>query len=432
MHIYSLVGIFLFLNIAYDFFIQLGKGIPIKQLILLIALLQWVIAPFFSYHYYTESQFYYMQVSEEQYMSYNIPAIVCFIFGIIFPLYQRGNYFFRESIELFIGTSENMIIRGRFLFWLGMLSLIIMPFVPGGLRFALFLLSKLTFIGAFYLYAAKVRFRILYLIAAYLPVVFGAINSSVFHDLLLWGGFLFIVYALLRQIGRMRKIVIIVSGVILILFIQLIKQEYRTAITLQNEANTEVLAEVASKELQSDVQEDDYFQALVDRLNQGWIIARIMYVVPNFEPFAEGETIRRGLKAAIVPRVFNPDKVISGGYYFERFTGLRTENTSMNLGLIGEAYANYGVNGGMLFMFIYGLFVNIVLSILYYKSYYSPELLLWIPFLFLYMVKAEDDFTTMINQFVKALYVMLGMMWLMSKLYPKSLYTTNEIKSNNV
>src|SRR5690606_7168199 len=132
-----------------------------------------------------------------------------------------------------------------------------------------------------------------------------------------------------------------------------------------------------------------------------------------------GETIRTGLKAALIPRIFNPDKVESGGVYFERFTGMPLIGTSMNLGLIGEAYANYGVNGGMWFMFFFGLFINIVLSILYYKAYSAPELLLWIPFLFLYMIKAEDDFTTMINQFTKALYVMLGVMWLMAKLYPK-------------
>ena len=344
MHFYSLVGIFLFLNVAYDFFIQLGKSIPIKQLILLIALLQWVIAPFFSYHYYSDSQFYYMQVPEEQYMSYNVPAVVCFVLGLFVPLYYRGKNFFHESVELLSNNSANLIQRGKFMFWLGMISLAVSPFVPGALGFAFFLLSKLSFIGAFYLYAAKVRLRILYLLAAYFPVIMGAIGSSVFHDLLLWGGFLFIIYALLRQIGFIRKCVIILSGISLILFIQLVKQEYRTAIAEQTGGKVEVFSEVAAERLQSEIEEQSYFQALVDRLNQGWIIARIMYVVPAFEPFAGGETIATGLKAAIVPRVFNPDKVISGGVYFERFTGLDITGVSMNLGLIGEAYANYGVN----------------------------------------------------------------------------------------
>lgn len=429
VHPYSLVGIFLFLNIGFDFFIQLGKTIPIKQLILLIALIQWVIAPFLSYHYYSESQFYYMQVPEEQYMSYNVPAVSFFVLGLFIPLYHRGRMFYLEKVELYDIYSNHMVRRGRFLFWIGILSLMVLPFVPGNLGFAFFLLSKLTFIGAFYLYAAKVRFRMMYLVAAYLPVIYAAINSSIFHDLFLWGGFLFIVYALLKQIGLIRKALIILSGIGLVLFIQLIKQEYRAAIVEQTEANTEVLTNVAAQKLSSNIEEESYFQDLVDRLNQGWIIARIMYVVPSFEPFAEGETIETGLKAAFIPRIFNPEKVESGGAYFERFTGMELINTSMNLGLIGEAYANYGVNGGMFFMFLFGLFVNIVLTIILAKSNVFPELLLWIPFLFLYMIKAEDDFTTMINQFTKALYVLFGMFWVMSKLYPNETLVYNDSES---
>ena len=49
------------------------------------------------------------------------------------------------------------------------------------------------------------------------------------------------------------------------------------------------------------------------RLNQGWIISRIMWHVPEKEPFAEGATIIEALNATLVPRFLNSDKAIAGG-----------------------------------------------------------------------------------------------------------------------
>src|SRR5690606_32725305 len=120
MQFYTLVGIFFFLNIAYDFFSQLGKSIPVKHLILLIALLQWVVAPFFSYHYYLDSQFYFMQILEKQYMSYIVPVVICFIIGLFFPFYSKKNFDFLEKINIYKIEANYMIRRGRFLFWTGL------------------------------------------------------------------------------------------------------------------------------------------------------------------------------------------------------------------------------------------------------------------------------------------------------------------------
>src|SRR5690606_21547663 len=208
------------------------------------------------------------------------------------------------------------------------------------------LLSKLHFIGAFYLLAANAPYKYLWLAGAFLPALLSAGQSSVFHDLLLWGGFAFIIYAFLKQIGIFRKIVIIGIGAILIMFIQYVKAEYRDVLNVspmvaqQNESGTNVMMDVATKKYAEEGISEDFFQGLVDRLNQGWIIARIMYVVPDFEPYAEGETIKEGVVGALVPRIFNPDKIKSGGANFERFTGMVLIGTSMNIGLIGEAYGN--------------------------------------------------------------------------------------------
>jgi hypothetical protein len=74
----------------------------------------------------------------------------------------------------------------------------------------------------------------------------------------------------------------------------------------------------------------------------------------------------------------------------------------MDLSIIGEAYANYGVSGGVFFMFLLGLFYNVSLRFLIKKAEKLPELLLWMPLIYFYTVKAESDFTTSINHIVKA------------------------------
>ncbi len=411
--------LFFFFNVMFDFFTRLGKNIPIKQLTLVIAIVQWGVAPFLSYHYYTNSEFYFMQIDEDQYMSFIFPAVIFLFLGLFLPLFGKHSIDLTKAIEFFRVNKETMISRGKLLFIVGLISQIITPFLPKVLAFAIFLLGKLIFIGAFYLYASKVRYRYLYLLVAFVPVIISAAQQSIFHDMFLWGGFLFIIYALIDQIGTIKKLFVFSVAIFIFFFVQLIKGDYRASIQLEqvNKDRSDLLKEVATDKLNADI-DDDYYQGLVDRLNQGWIIARIMYVVPTYEPYADGETIVEAIKSAFVPRFLMPNKIVSGGYYFSRFTGIDLRETSMNLGLVGEAYANYGLSGGVFFMFLFGVFVNVVLSIVYFYGRKTPEIVLWIPFLFLYMIKAEDDFATMINQFTKALYIMFGLFIVMRRMYP--------------
>ena len=74
----------------------------------------------------------------------------------------------------------------------------------------------------------------------------------------------------------------------------------------------------------------------------------------------------------------------------------------MGLGLIGEAYANFGISGGAFFMFIIGLFYNFFLSRIFKIGEKHPALIFFIPLLFLQVVKAETDFSVILNHLIKA------------------------------
>jgi uncharacterized membrane protein len=423
----SWLGVFLFISILFEFIKQIGNDIPVRKLLMLIALLQWVIAPLLSYHLFDESEFYSMQVSEEMYMAYVIPGILALYLGM--NLVFRSSNLKRNLKTLIKSGASDIVLRkrGRFLYTIGFIALLLQGAAPTSLQFAFFLLAKLIYIGAFYLLSGKANYRYLWLSVAFVPLLVGAQGSTVFHDLFLWGGFAFMIYALINQIGLVQKILFLLLGVFSVLFVQFFKSDYREEVRFSKDAiSTQTILEVAEKRYKSEGLSDDYYQSVVDRLNQGWIIARIMYVVPAYEAYAEGETIMEGVRAALIPRFLDPDKVQSGGAYFERFTKIELKGTSMNLGLIGEAYANYGPGGAYIFLFIIGWLFKIAFNIINKQSFKYYEILLWLPFLFLYVVKAEDDFATMFNQFTKSILVCLVLFFMMGKIFPRSAVTETE------
>ena len=59
---------------------------------------------------------------------------------------------------------------------------------------------------------------------------------------------------------------------------------------------------------------ENQFGNIVVRINQGWIIAKVMDNVPSREPYANGETVKNAIIASIFPRFVDPDKAIAGGH----------------------------------------------------------------------------------------------------------------------
>jgi hypothetical protein len=147
----------------------------------------------------------------------------------------------------------------------------------------------------------------------------------------------------------------------------------------------------------------------VTRLNQGWIISRILYTVPAREPFAAGETIRNAVINAATPRLLSPDKYRSGGYaYFERFTGVAMNRAAMNLGLSGEMYANFGRPGGIAAVFLWALLLGLVLVRLTRLTERSWLWWAWAPYVMLYTVQAETGVGEVVNQVSKSALVMVA------------------------
>ncbi len=139
-------------------------------------------------------------------------------------------------------------------------------------------------------------------------------------------------------------------------------------------------------------------------MNQGWLIGMTMKKVPSKFDFAYGETIATSVAAAIVPRFLWPDKPEAGGKgNLKRFWGYDLRGYSMNIGPFGEAYANFDKTGGVIYMFFYGLFFNLVLSLILKFSEKRPTIVLWVPFLFYYAIGVETDLLATMGSLVKGL-----------------------------
>lgn len=83
-YIWTALGLLFCVYIFTNFVEKTGKIIPIKELLILIASLQWILGPYIDYSNGMTHHKYYMYIPQEAYMSYIVPAILLFWFGLNF------------------------------------------------------------------------------------------------------------------------------------------------------------------------------------------------------------------------------------------------------------------------------------------------------------------------------------------------------------
>ena len=135
--------------------------------------------------------------------------------------------------------------------------------------------------------------------------------------------------------------------------------------------------------------------------------------MPEKQPFFEGETIKDAISAAVLPRFLNPSKKKAGGQEnFRRFTGLDIgDGTSMGISVIGEAYGNYGRNGGIIFMGVWGFVLVLFWRFILKKAQQNILLLAFLPLIFLQVIKAETELVVVLNHLIKASIVVFLFFW---------------------
>lgn len=394
---YEIASLLLFFFVLLKFIFDLGTHISIKNIIVLLMVLQWLVGPVlgYLYEYYIVSQ-YQMKVPKSEYFGYVLPATLAFIAGLYIKLRKQS---YRPNFS----SSVNHYQKGLILIILGF----IFEFLPG-FGFLGYLLAGLKYVGVFYMVLSpnKNRYIWMSIVFAYLFLI-RSLGGGMFHEMLLWSCFLLILLFYFNRKSFLFRFTVIFIGFFCLFILNLIKPAYREQIVSNEEENKYFLFFnlFTNKVLEENsLFSDEIIASNVVRLNQGWIISNVMYYIPDHHPYANGQTIKDAIVASAFPRFLYPDKPMAGGQAnMANYAGITLNaNTSMDISQVGEAYANFGVVGGIFMMFVLGLFSNLVITFVERKCLVHPELILWLPLLYLQVIKAETSLVTVLNHLVKA------------------------------
>ncbi len=403
------LGVFIFLGLEMVF--RFGRTLwVILDVYLVLAVLTWLIAPLFFYFYFDTSYFLpeggekAMRIDLNTYFSFVLPGTMAMILGVRFPVQRIFSSSKLRTLKEFTGGLS--LKRPTYLGWLligiSILAFLIDPYINSSFKFVNFLVSKLYFVGFLYLYFAKEKSPIIYLILAMLPSLYVGVQHGLFGEfiyLLLLGG---VVLTIGKKMSFGFKFFFILFSFFGVIFLQSVKKQYRVYLK-DHKPNTFQLVHTSVEHLINPgliFSNQNMFQVAY-RLNQGWLIAATMDRVPREIPFAKGETIRNTALAILLPRMIWEDKPQAGGAEnLDRFLGIRNLHYSMNISPMGEAWANWSYYG-IIFMFFYGLILGLSFHLLLFLIQYHPTLLLWIPLIFFHVIKTETDTLTTMNHLFK-------------------------------
>jgi hypothetical protein len=236
---------------------------------------------------------------------------------------------------------------------------------------------------------------------------------------LLWFASLFCVYAFRYQLRRKTVALLICAGLVAIVPLEYAKVNLRAATWYGTQTISKLLGSdvssaskpVAFAALFGDFIHDwlaggvgeEFSQHISERYNQGWIINQVMLHVPAVEPYARGETIMTAFSDALLPRFLVDKKYVAGGKEFmKRFAGIEIGDVSMNLGYAGEMYANFGSNGGIVGVGIYGLVLGLVFRWICRRAMIQPLWWAFAPYILVLGIKAEEGIEDVVNWITKA------------------------------
>ncbi|MFN7116763.1 MAG: hypothetical protein ACK4TA_08170 [Saprospiraceae bacterium] len=404
---WSALGLGLVLLVVFDFLYKVGRTFPLLELIALIAVLQLILGPYFSYRLPVSYFRYVMYIPEDSYMQIAVWAHSLFIVGMMLVKQPLDLSVLRSKIEQF--TARHPLVSIHLMAG-GVGAVLLQPFAPAALGFVFYLAINLVYVGGIlYYFSVGKRYRLGVYLATLGFALIQASASGVFHDFLLWTVLGLALIAINIKISLLTKTSVLAIGVLLLMALQSVKTDYRAALAAQRLSAGDRISLLVNYISGALTNMGDNFtpkklSGLNVRLNQGWITSAIMQNVPRNVPFAGGRTILESLEAAFLPRILFPNKKQAGGREnYRLYTGIPIEdNTSMGIGLLGEAYVNFGWGAG-LFLLVWGwLLAKILASLAQLSFRYNVLLFFMIPVIFLQVIKAETEFYVVLNHMIKA------------------------------
>jgi hypothetical protein len=429
---YTEISIFLLVVTIFSILDKLGKGLVLRELVVLHTIFICLIMPSVGYNVYNYDNylariFYrFMQVPEDTYFGFTLPAICAFSIAMCFPVTKNkqvldeGNSF-KKLLENVMKELRVRVSRGITIVVVGIISLFIIPFVPSEVKFFITLLFFSSFAGILYLYYSPpfpAKKILLSLFSMFIIAL--AIQSGVFTVIVYMGITLFSFFFLGKKYALWKKIAVFVVGVFLLFITQNVKTSFRDVTWKGKEVDskTGLFFDLIVDKLNN-------FDKMVDlngffpvymRTNQGYNISVVMRRIPAQQDFDGGNRLMTTAMSALVPRLLWPDKPKAGGVEsMKYFTGYNIEGWSTNVSPLGEAYGSFGPKNGIFYMFCLGLFIRWVYKKVFLNTKKHPLLVLWIPVLFYQITYCmETDSLQIFNSLLKGAFFL----WLLYKMLP--------------
>ena len=353
---YSFIALAITLHQFLLLFYSVGAVIPIRYLAGSFMCLQMLIGPTLAFNGFDAyaAEVYKMKIPEWEYFEYAIPAVALFITGLHITAGKlKGEILNEKEISKFVDSSGNLpyIFIG-----VGFLSTYVTGLFSSELAFVFYLLSSFKFIGAFMLILGTKQLKTWALVLVFGSIIASTLRAAMFHDLLTWLIMLGAVLAIKYKPGITLKAITASGFIILAVIIQQVKSDYRKAAWSGEGEGAGMESFQNAIEKKQGNNSLFSFESLAQsniRINQGFIVTNIMHTVPARVPFAHGEELMQILEAAFLPRILAPNKLNAGDRdLFMKYSGMRLKKgTSMGLSSVGDAYINFGLVGGCIFMF---------------------------------------------------------------------------------
>lgn len=414
-----LLSILLFGLIIYRIIDKIGKGIVLLELAMFFSVLTYLIMPILGFEVYNKSSAIavtwakIMPIERDTYFNFFYPAISTFFLGLVFHFNKKEAI--DEGINMLGILSKMKILlkdslrNGIILSSIGMVFYILNQTINLGYVGALFYF--LLYPGMMYIYFtqnSKIKFFFLGLDILF--ILYNAYITGMFTIIVYMGATLFSIALIGTYIKFWKKFVIFLLGFSFIVVVQSVKGVVRQSKGLSNKFNL-----TGERGIAGAFTEEGFFP-LYTRFNQGELSARVLKRIPYYQEFDDGKSLTNTVLSAFVPRFFWPDKPQSGGYYnMKHFAGFELKGYTMNIGPPGEAYGNFGVTGGIIFMFFFGLFIRFFYIQTIKIADKIPLLILWLPISFYQVLYCmENDTLQAVNSLTKGSFFI----YLIFRIYP--------------
>lgn len=403
---------------------KMGKGVALRESIVLLYILTCLVMPILGYDFYSYSYRlakvlgYTMRVPEQAYFGYVLPAVTAFCFALSFPMPSRDVSDDVPGINTIIVKARRILdgerALGIVIMFVGLFSFFLNSVLPVSLQYISIILFFTCFASILYIHFTPNRANKTGVLVSFIVfILFYSISIGMFTIVIYMGITISSFFLLGSRMALWRKVGLLVAAAFIIMVLQTTKITFRAIVfNVGTESKVELFTTLFFENLSNGTTllEPDAFWPIYLRTNQGLIISSVMSRFPMLKPHDNGKVLGQTILASFIPRFLWPDKPTADGRFNMRYYAGMTldKTTSMNVGPVGEAYGSFGVMGGVTFMFLLGVFVRWIYGRIFVIARKTPLIIMWIPVMFYQITySAETDTMQIFNSIIKISFLML-------------------------